>query len=216
MCQAAIEVMEVDGAALTAVDETEGRVTLAGSGRLSRWVTELELTTGQGPCWDAHTEHRSVSDPDLSNPASQQRWPGFAAAAVEAGVWAVFAFPLLVGTDCAGTLLLYRHRRGLLTPVQLRDGLRFADDGLWALLDTRAGLPDGAPPPALGDGQDEVNQAAGMISVQLRAGVDEALIRLRAHAWAHDQTLTETAADVIARRLRFTPEPNPGTHGEAT
>jgi hypothetical protein len=42
-----------------------------------------------------------------------------------------------------------------------------------------------------------------MISVQLSPGVDEALVRLRAHAYAHDRSIADVAHDVIARRIRF-------------
>jgi hypothetical protein len=35
--------------------------------------------------------------------------------------------------------------------------------------------------------------------------VGEALVRLRAHAFAHDRPLGAVAADVVARRLRFSP-----------
>jgi hypothetical protein len=62
----------------------------------------------------------------------------------------------------------------------------------------------------LGGCQDQVLQASGMISIQLGVGVDEALVRLRAHAYAHDRRITDVARDVIARRLRFDPAPDPG------
>ena len=42
-----------------------------------------------------------------------------------------------------------------------------------------------------------------MIAVQLGVGVDEALVRLRAHAFSHDRHLLDVAHDVIERRLRF-------------
>jgi hypothetical protein len=201
----------VDGAALTAVTDRGDPATLVRAGPLSARVTELQLMTGQGPGPDAVAEHRPVSGPDLSAPSSRARWPGFAPAAVELGVAAVFAFPLLAGASCCGALVLLRHRPGPLTPTQLRDALGLADTGLWALLDTRAGVPVGEPAEAFGGGQDEVFQASGMISVQAGVGVDEALVRLRAHAYAHDRRTVEVARDVIARRVRF--DPVPGPHG---
>jgi len=48
-----------------------------------------------------------------------------------------------------------------------------------------------------------VHQATGMISVQLEVSLAEALVRLRAHAYANDRPLNEVAADVVARRLRL-------------
>jgi hypothetical protein len=42
-----------------------------------------------------------------------------------------------------------------------------------------------------------------MVSVQLGVSIGEALVRLRAHAFASDRPLTELAEEVVARRLRF-------------
>jgi hypothetical protein len=48
-----------------------------------------------------------------------------------------------------------------------------------------------------------VHQATGMVSVQLGVSVEEALLRLRAHAYGSERPLGEVAEDVVARRLRF-------------
>jgi len=48
-----------------------------------------------------------------------------------------------------------------------------------------------------------VHQATGMVSAQLDCGVDEALLRLRGHAYAAQRPIDEVAADVVAGRLRF-------------
>ena len=42
-----------------------------------------------------------------------------------------------------------------------------------------------------------------MVSVQLDISVADALVRLRAHAFATDRPLTEVAREVVARTLRF-------------
>jgi hypothetical protein len=39
--------------------------------------------------------------------------------------------------------------------------------------------------------------------MQLGVGLAEALVRLRARAFAEDRLIAEIAADVVARRLRF-------------
>ena len=70
----------------------------------------------------------------------------------------------------------------------------------------QAGAPPGALATELEAGSDfhfVVHQAAGMVSAQLDVSVAEALIRLRAHAFANDRPLTDVAQDVVARRLRF-------------
>jgi hypothetical protein len=41
------------------------------------------------------------------------------------------------------------------------------------------------------------------VSVQLDVAMDEAFVRLRAHAFATSRSLREVSGDVIARRLRL-------------
>jgi hypothetical protein len=48
-----------------------------------------------------------------------------------------------------------------------------------------------------------VHQASGMVSAQLEVSVGEAMVRLRAYAFATDRLLTDIAEEVVARRLRF-------------
>ncbi|WP_006242339.1 ANTAR domain-containing protein [Mycolicibacterium tusciae] len=47
----------------------------------------------------------------------------------------------------------------------------------------------------------QVHVAAGMVAVQLGISSDEAVDRLRAHAYAYARRLSSVAADIIARRL---------------
>ena len=136
------------------------------------------------------------------------------------GVAAAFTFPLQVGAVGLGVLDLYRDRRGPLTVPQVSEAVAFADAGVAVLLhlqdgslspETPAGRPagNGASPlsgvelSGLVDRRAVVHQAAGMISVQLDVSVGDALLRLRGHAFAHGRSMSEVAADVVARRLRF-------------
>ena len=59
----------------------------------------------------------------------------------------------------------------------------------------------------------EIDQATGMLSEQLGAGIGDAFVRLRAYAYAHDLRLTDAARDIVARRLRL--HPDPSRDGEA-
>ncbi len=45
----------------------------------------------------------------------------------------------------------------------------------------------------------QVHQASGMISEQLGIGIADALVRLRAHAYAEGRPVNVVAADVVAR-----------------
>jgi AmiR/NasT family two-component response regulator len=49
----------------------------------------------------------------------------------------------------------------------------------------------------------EVSKATGMLVAQLGVEPPEALVRLRAHAYATGRTPTDVARDILDRRLRL-------------
>ena len=114
--------------------------------------------------------------------------------------------PLRVGAIRAGVLVLSSDRPGQLPADDLAEAWVFAEFAVPLLLDEQAGVDsqDGYQAvDGLSEYRPEIHQATGMISVQLGVGIDEALSRLRARAFAAGLPLSALAADVVARRLRF-------------
>jgi hypothetical protein len=213
VCAVALSVTGVDHAAVAVALSASPRETLYASDRVAAEVEELTLTLGEGPGVDAFTGGPELVA-DLNTPDCLTRWPVFAPAAVHAGVRAVFALPLQVGGIRLGVLDLYRARPGELHRGELADALVLADTACALLLDAapqrdRPRLNGGGPEPA-GSPHPEVHQATGMITVQLGVSMAVALVRLRAYAYAHDRRLRDVARDVVARRLRFEPDTEPG------
>ncbi len=181
------------------------RGSLCASNEVSQLIEELQYTLGEGPCVDAYQQDRVVAEPDLADPVTR-RWIAFAPPALEAGVRAVFGFPLRVGSVRLGAIDLYRDRSGPLSDDQHADALVMADVTARWVLEAQAGAPPGAVARELEVGSDfhfAVHNAAGMVSVQAGISVTEALIRLRAFAFSHDRLLADVAEDVIDRRLRL-------------
>jgi ANTAR domain/GAF domain len=212
-CAVALSVTGVDHAAVAVTLSASPRETLYASGRVAAEVEELTLTFGEGPGVDAFTSGPALVA-DLNTPDCLARWPVFAPAAIHAGVRAVFALPLRVGGIRLGVLDLYRARPGELHRGELADALVLADTACALLLDAapqrdRPRLNGGGPERA-GSPHPEVHQATGMITVQLGVSMAVALVRLRAYAYAHDRRLRDVARDVVARRLRFEPDTEPG------
>ena len=148
-------------------------------------LEELQFTTGEGPGAGEFGLGSPVLVADLGSAAA--RWPGFAPEAVAAGARAMFAVPLQAGAIRVGVLSLYRALPGPLGAGELADVLVFADIALQLLLDAAAGIsgsPGYGPLDGLSDRRAVVYQATGMISVQLGVSLEEALARLRAHAFA--------------------------------
>ena len=124
------------------------------------------------------------------------------------------AFPLIVGAIRAGVLGLYRGSPGPLPDRQLGDLLILADAATVLLLgraygdidnEGGAGLDGQAPDLALH--RAEIDQATGMLTVQLGVPAAEAFARLRAYAYSQDLRLADVAGDIVARRLRLHRDP---------
>jgi len=146
-----------------------------------------------------------VAEPDLADPVAR-RWFAFTPPVLRAGVRAVFGFPLRIGTVRLGALDIYRDRSGPLSREQHADALVLTDMAARWVLAARAGASADKVAEELAAGGDfhfAVHNAAGMLSVQLRISVTDALIRLRAHAFAHDRLLADVAQDVVDRKLRL-------------
>jgi len=104
---------------------------------------------------------------------------------------------------------LYRDRTGPLTDDQYADALVLAGVAARSVLALQAQAAPGTLSTELEAGANfrfVVHQASGMVAVQLRVGVGEALARLRAYAFGNDLLLIDVAEAVVARRLRLEPE----------
>lgn len=213
VCAACVPALGMDGAALWVASDLNRRLLMHATDRVANVLHEAQFTLGEGPCVQAWTERAMVLAADLGSSDSAARWPVFVPAAVSAGAGAVFAFPLQVGAIRVGALDLYRRRPGPLSEEQLADALAFTSVALTLML--RQVRPDtdetprlGPSPPfdGLSSGHVEVYQATGVIAAQLDIGLEEALVRLRAHAFAHDVSVSDAARLVVSRRLRFRPD----------
>jgi ANTAR domain len=217
VCMVAAESGGMSGAWVAAAREGEPDFAMYVTDQVSERLLELQLTLGEGPCHDVLAPAAPVLAADLGDAESARRWPAFTPEARGYGAGAVFAFPLIVGAIRAGVMGLYRRSAGPLRDGQLGDLLILADVGTLLLLDS---LGDGAVADGDGgrlDGQSpdlalhraEIDQATGMLTVQLGVSVTEAFVRLRAYAYAEDRRLSDVAGDIVARRLRLHPDPAP-------
>ena len=212
LCRAAVLRLGVDGASVTAVSGPVAREPVCASDEVSARLEEFQFTTGEGPGADDFRLGSPMLIPELDLVVA--RWPGFVPAAIAAGARAVFSFPLQAGVIQVGVLSLYRARPGPLGAEDLADALVFADIALQLLLDASSGIT-GSPGYQCLEGvagaRAEVHQATGMISVQLGVSLEEAFVRLRAHAFASGTALGDVAGEVVRRRLRFGPGAAPGS-----
>ena len=208
LCHACVELLQVDGAAVSLMHEGSSQGTFGSSGELSRRLDELQFTFGEGPCLDAVRWGRPVLVGDLEA-AEAQRWPAFGRAVLDAGVRAVYALPVTISCDPVGALDLFSTRPGPISDQRLDGGLWAAELAALPLLDLMTSGVDWEAAGEDGDGWEqlaslqrvEVYQATGMIIAQLDVDAAEALARLRGYAFAQGLTASEAAWAIVQRRV---------------
>jgi hypothetical protein len=205
LCEVAADLTAMSGAGIMLVAGERPEGSFCTNDGVSEVIEELQYTLGEGPCVDAHSLGTAVIEPDLASPVLS-RWQAFTPPAVKAGVRAVFGFPVRVGAARLGALNLYRDQPGPLSRTQHADAVLMADVAAQAILAMQADAPPGELAAELEAGvnfQFVVHQAVGMVSVQLGVKVPEALVRLRAYAFATNQLTAAVATAVVSRELRF-------------
>ena len=213
VCAVISAIAGVNGVAVTVVLGAQ-RETVYASGATASTLEELALTLGEGPAVDAFADGGvPLLVADLGDRWSTNRWPVFVPAAVDAGAASMFVLPLGIGAIRLGVLSMWRTEPGGLDGERLADALALADTVCLLLLDGQRPLWVDAAPELAGQ-HPQVHQATGMASVQLGVTPAEALIRLRAYAYAHDRPLHDVATDVVCRRLAFDPDGEGGSQGQ--
>ena len=108
-----------------------------------------------------------------------------------------------VGAIDLGAVDLYRADPGGLSDRQIGAALSSVERVAISILDQPVGYGDMVPG-AVSDVL--VHQAAGMVMVQTDTSIEEALVRLRATAFAEGRPLGEAGFDVVNGRRRLSKE----------
>ncbi len=210
LCQACVVLLNIDAAAISLIFDGATTGTLGSSSDAARRLDEFQFTLGEGPCLDSIAQRMPVLVVNLVDP-DERRWPAFSPAMLAQQIRAVFALPVVVAGEYVGALDLFRHQPGPLDREHLAGAIAAAEIAGIPLLD----LLSADLQAAIGDpgsnawvdlnalSRAEVGQATGMLVAQLDIEPAEALVRLRAHAYATDRSATEVARDILDRRLKL-------------
>ena len=108
---------------------------------------------------------------------------------------------MLVGSVALGVVDLYRTAPGAMSSAQLNSTLSTVDSmGRYLLRADDDGSQQNSPLSLV------VHQAAGVVMVQLDSSIEEALVRLRASAYAAGRPVADIAAEVVQGTIRFRKE----------
>ena len=205
-----MNLFDIDAAAISLVFDGTNAGTLGASGASARRYDELQFTFGEGPCLESVARRVPVLVLDLADRADI-RWPAYGSAMLANDIRFVFAMPVVVAGEHVGALDLFRTAPGRLNGEQVAGAVVAAELAGIPLLDLMNGdLQAAAGDPASNAWAElnslsraEVSQATGMLVAQLGIEPTEALVRLRAHAYATGRTATDVARDILDRQLKL-------------
>ncbi|MDF2442241.1 MAG: hypothetical protein JWR01_444 [Subtercola sp.] len=210
LCGPFLQVLPVTGAALSTIGSGLGVATICASDDAVARIDELQIDLGEGPCWDALASRRPVIHADVAAEPVPS-WPAFMEALREFDIGALFAFPLSLGELEVGSVDLYSDTPRDLSEAEVADVSALGRVAAWQVL--RSVLTDDSPnaidvagDPSPGFSRKPGHPATGMIIAQLEVPATDALLLLRAHAFASGRTVRDVAHDVVTRELSFSPE----------
>lgn len=197
-----LALMPITGVAISVFDQNRRASLVHATDATALRIDEMQFDLGEGPSIEAATTAALVSVPDL---AVSDRWPAFLHGTAGLTVGALFAFPLMLGAACTGTVTCYRTSAGSLDDqtAALGASLCRAIAGpafRRAIILAEHESPDQEAPI---ESRREIHQATGMVLSQLEISATDALSRLRAYAFSSGYTVQEIAHDVVSRRLNF-------------
>ncbi|WP_159602773.1 GAF and ANTAR domain-containing protein [Agromyces humi] len=206
LCGPFVAAVEVSGAVISTLGLPLGSQTVCASSRIAARIDEIQIDLGEGPCWDALRTRRPVLEDDLDRDGGTD-WPNVREAFRALDIRALYAFPLFVGNLNVGSVDMYAHEPRQLSLADVEDVTVLAEIASRQLLrralddldNVEEGLPDGP------HSRREIHQASGMVAAQLSIAPDDALLLLRGRAFSSSRSVSEVAADVVARRLTFDP-----------
>lgn len=203
--------LPVSGAAVSMFGGASAETLVCSSGPIATRLDELQFDLGEGPRWEAARTRMPVLVPDVHSPLPYS-WPVLSKALERTEVVAVFVFPLVVGALDLGVVELHRTTPGMLSASDQSRATVIADETAWHLLRRVLSVNSPDTDPTIDTSlmsRREIHQATGMVLAQAGTTAAEALLLLRAHAFARSLTLREAADEVLRGRLSFTPSTEP-------
>jgi diguanylate cyclase (GGDEF)-like protein len=130
-----VDVLPITGVGVTLVSPGSVPRYIAASDEWALRFEKLQSDLGEGPCVAAYETGEAIALPDLRE---EQRFPEFTSRALDAGLVAVFTFPLRQGDHQLGALDLYRESPGPLDAGAMAAAQTLADVAAAYLLNAQA------------------------------------------------------------------------------
>jgi GAF domain-containing protein len=187
------ELLNVSAAGLLLADPRGELRVLAASSEAARLLELFQLQSDQGPCLDCFRSGQPVA---ATNLGADERWPQFAAAAGQAGFFAVQALPMRLRDQVIGALNLFRAAPGIFDAESVRVGQALADVATIGLLHERSMRHSDTLNEQLQTALNSrviIEQAKGKLAERLSIDMNQAFTILRDQARNRNQRLSDLA-----------------------
>jgi transcriptional regulator with GAF, ATPase, and Fis domain len=189
--------------------DPRGELRVAAASSEAAGLVELfQIQNDQGPCLDCFRTGQPVTAADLTS--ADQRWPRFAAAAVQAGFRTVEALPMRLRDQVVGALNLFRATPSPLAAADLRIGQALADVATIGLLQERSLRRSETLAEQLQGALNSrviIEQAKGKLAERLTTDPEDAFRMLRDYARNSNQHLTDVARNFVDSATAEFPPP---------
>jgi hypothetical protein len=186
---------------------------MAGSNEDVGRLELFQVQVHEGPCLDAFRDGRPVVNAALGD--AQDRWPRFAPRAAEAGYLSVHAFPLRLRDQVIGAIGVFGHDAARWDETDVHVAQTLAHVATIGLLQERAvrrGAVLSEQLQAALNSRIVIEQAKGAVAQAQGVSVDEAFVRLRAHARGTGAHLVDVAHAALTDPASL-PVPSPSSPG---
>ncbi|MGH8880759.1 MAG: GAF and ANTAR domain-containing protein [Stackebrandtia sp.] len=197
-----VELLDAAAVGLMLADQHTRLRLMASSDEQTRVLELFELEADEGPCLECFRTGRQVADLDLRT--LDERWPRFAAKALDSGYHAVQAIPLRLRSETIGVLNLFRLEPGALDEKSLRTGQALADVATIGLLHERAVRQHQVLAEQLQGALNSrvtIEQAKGLLSERFNVDMPVAFLIMREYSRGNNRKLSEVAGDIVSGRL---------------
>ena len=197
----AVDVSGAGAAGLMLTDQTGHLQFMAASHPSGETLELFQLQNSEGPCLDCFTSGEPVVNADLVHAAD--RWPTFAARAIELGFQSVHAFPMRLREHTIGALNLFGSQHSLFDEADVRVVQALADVATIALMQERAIRRAEELTEQLQGALTSrivIEQAKGAVAALSAITPDEAFEVLRARARSSRMRLVDVARSVLEER----------------
>jgi GAF domain-containing protein len=206
LCADCVELLGADAAGLMLGNQRGALQVVSASEEAAQLVELFQLQADQGPCLDCYATSTQVEAGNLA--AAADRWPRFVARAREHGFGAVHALPMRLRGQTIGALNLFHRDPHAMPAGELAVGQALADVATIAILSDRSTREREQLTEQLQAALHSrviIEQAKGILAERGHIALDEAFTRMRAHARATQQRLSDLARGVIDNTLDTTP-----------